>query len=123
MTQSYFIILIPIIAGSIAQLLFKKGVSSLGSLNFSLSNLLSLIPKILQNGYLVIGIILFGISFLVYLFALSKSQLSVIYPIFVSAGIIIVSLASWFFLKESLSWPQILGIVIIIFGIFLLAIK
>lgn len=121
--SSYLIIIIPIITASIAQLLFKKGISSWGSLDFSLTNLLSLIPRILQNGYLMTGAVLFGISFLVYLFSLSKFQLSVVYPIFVSAGIILVSLASRFFLKESLSWLQILGIVIIIFGIFLLATK
>ena len=52
-----------------------------------------------------------------------KYQLNIIYPIFVSFGVIIVSLASWFFFKEAHSWPQVLGIVSIILGIFLLAIK
>ena len=95
----------------------------MGHLDFSLANMFLLIPKILQNSLLVLGVILFGISFLFYLFSLSKFQLSVIYPIFVSAGIIIVALASWFFLKETLSVLQILGIISIIFGIFLLATK
>lgn len=121
--QSYLILIIPIITASIAQVLFKRGISALGGLDFSLANLLSLVSKILQNGLLVSGVILFGISFLFYLFSLSKFQLSVIYPIFVSSGIIIVSLASLLFLKENLSWLQISGIVIIIFGIFLLATK
>ncbi|MDO8559286.1 MAG: SMR family transporter [bacterium] len=121
--QSYLILIIPIVTASVAQLLFKRGISSLGVLNFSFANLFSLILKILQNGFLVTGAIIFGISFLFYLFSLSKFQLSVIYPIFVSSGIVIVSLASWFFLKEGLSWLQISGIVVIIFGIFLLATK
>ena len=121
--QSYLILIIPIITASIAQILFKRGISALGHLDFSLANMFLLIPKILQNSLLVLGVILFGISFLFYLFSLSKFQLSVIYPIFVSAGIIIVALASWFFLKETLSVLQILGIISIIFGIFLLATK
>ncbi len=97
--------------------------SSFGSLDFSLTNLLYLIPKVLQNGWLLGGAALYGTSFFVYLFALSKFQLNAVYPIFVSAGIVIVSLSSWFFLKEALSWLQILGIISIIFGIFLLATK
>lgn len=119
----YLILLIPIITAATAQIFFKKGISSFGDLNLSLTNALSLIPKILQNGWLLVGMFLFGISFLVYLFVLSKSQLSVAYPIIVSSGIIIISLASWFFFKETLSWFQIGGIVFIIFGIFLLATK
>lgn len=117
----YLILLIPIITAATAQIFFKKGISDFGHLDFSLANFFSLIPKFLQNGWLLIGMFLFSVSFLVYLFVLSKSQLNVIYPIMVSAGIIIISLASWFFFKETLSWIQIFGVIFIIFGIFLLA--
>lgn len=117
------ILLIPIIAASVAQIFFKKGLLVLGRLDFSLANFLALIPKILQNIWLISGMILFAASFLFYLFSLSKFQLNIIYPIFVSAGIIIVSLASWFFFKETFSWPHIIGIISIIFGIFILGAK
>jgi len=120
---TYLTLLIPILTASTAQVLFKKGISSFGSLEFSLANLFALIPRILQNIWLLTGMFLFGISFLAYLFILSKSQLNIVYPIVVSSGIIIISLASWFLFKETLSWLQILGIVFIIFGIYLLAIK
>lgn len=123
MTQSYLILIIPIFAAPIAQLFFKKGILALGRLDFSLASLSSLIPRILQSGWLLSGIGLFGISFLAYLFVLSKYPLNVVYPIFVSSGVIIISLASWFLFKETLTLLQILGIVFIIFGIFLLAVK
>ncbi len=123
MISTFLVLIIPILTAATAQIFFKKGISSLGRLDFSLANLLSLIPKILQNGWLLSGMFLFGISFLVYLFTLSKYQLNIAYPIFVSSGIILISLASWFFFRETLSWLQIAGIVLIIFGIFLLAIK
>lgn len=121
--MQYLVLLVPIIAASTAQLLFKKGLSVFGKLDFSLTNVFYLIPRILQNIWLVSGMILFGISFLVYLFALSRFQLNVVYPVFVSAGVIIVSLASWFFFKETLNLLQIFGVLSIIFGIFLLAAK
>jgi len=125
MYQIILILIIPIFTAAIAQLLFKKGISGLGmgNLDFSISGILSLIPRILQSGWLISGMILFGISFVVYLFALAKFQLNIAYPIFVSAGIILIATASWFLFKETLSWPQVFGIVAIIFGIFLLATK
>jgi len=119
----FLILLIPIITAATAQILFKKGILAIGELEFSLSGVLNLIPKILQNAWLLSGMIIFGISFLVYLFVLSKSQLNIAYPIVVSAGIIIISLVSWLFFKETLSWLQLGGITFIIFGIFLLATK
>lgn len=119
----YLISLIPIVLAATAQIFFKKGVLLLGELSFSVKGLLCLIPRILQNLWLVSGMVLFGISFLTYLFVLSKFQLNIVYPIVVSFGIIIISLASYFFFKEALSWLQISGIIFIIFGIFLLATK
>ena len=111
MVQSFLILIIPIFATVGAQLCLKKGVLGLGGLNFSFSNIFSLIPRIF--------LVLFGISFLVYLFALSKFQLNIVYPVLVSAGIVLIALASWALFKESLSLLQVLGIILIIFGIFL----
>lgn len=121
--QQYLILIIPIVAASVAQIFLKKGMTALGRLDFTLAGVISLLPKIMQNIWLVSGAALFGISFLVYLFTLSKFQLNIVYPVFVSAGVVIVSLASSFFLKETLSLMQILGIAAIIFGIFLVAAK
>jgi len=118
--NAILVLLIPIFAASTAQVFFKKGILNLGGLDFSLSGFLSLIPKIFHSGWLLGGIILFGIGFLFYLFALSKFQLNIVYPILVSAGIILLAIASWIFFNEPLSPWQILGTIIIILGIFLL---
>jgi len=123
MNQLYLISLIPILTAATAQVFFKKGVLTLGELSFSVQGFLGLIPRIFQNIWLMSGMALFGIAFLIYLFVLSKFQLNIIYPILVSSGIVIISLASWVFFKEALSWLQILGIVFIVFGIFLLQTK
>jgi len=102
------------------QLCLKKGALGLGEVEFSFSTILSFIPRAFQSGWLMLGIFIFGIDFLVYLFVLTKFQLNILYPAIVSAGIILISLASWLFLKESISLLQVLGIIVIIFGIFLL---
>lgn len=119
----YIIALIPIFTAASAQILFKKGISEFGRLEFSIAGVFNLIPRILQSPWLLTGMFLFGISFLVYLFVISKLQLGVIYPIVTSGGVILISLISWLLFKENLSTLQIVGIAVIIFGIFLLATK
>lgn len=121
--STFLVLIIPILTASAAQICFKKGISDLGSLDFSFSNLFYLIIRIFQSGWLIGGVLLFGISFLFYLINLSKFQLNIVYPILVSVGMILIIIASKFLFKESLSSSQILGIIIIMIGIFLLFFK
>ncbi len=121
--SNLFILSIPIITASLAQIFFKKGIAAFGDLGFSFSELLRLIFGIFQNPRLFTGAILFGISFIFYLLALSRFQLNFAYPVMVSAGIIIIAFASWPLFGERLSWLQALGMILIIFGIFLLVSK
>ena len=120
MFQTILLLAIPIFATVIAQLLLKKGMLLAGKLEFSLSNLLNLIFQVFHSVYLFLGLFFFGIAFLFWLFILSKIQLNVVYPISTSLTLCLVTVASWFLFKEYLSFYQILGIVIIIFGVFLL---
>lgn len=116
-------LLIPILTASAGQIFLKKGMLELGSLDFSFSSIFNLISLIFKNKWLIAGIISYGMGFLSYLFALSHLQLNIAYPVAVSCGIILVSLSSRFLFKESMTLYQISGIIIIIFGIVILANK
>lgn len=116
----YLLLLIDIFTTAAAQILFKKGVLEWGELDFSFSQALSLIPRIFQNVWIMSGVFLFGVSFILWLFILSRIQLNVAYPVALSSGAVITTLAAWFLFKEYLSPVQILGIAIIIAGLFLL---
>lgn len=116
-------LLISILVSSAGQVFLKKGMLELGSLDFSFSNFFYLILRIFKNKWLIGGIIFDSIGILCYLFVLSRLQLNIAYPIAVSCGIILVSLLSKSFFKESITLYKISGIFIIIFGIALLANK
>jgi multidrug transporter EmrE-like cation transporter len=120
MFQSFLILIISILFGVSAQLFLKRGVLNLGSLDFSLNGFLGLIHRVFQNIWLMGGLFLFGISFLLWIFVLSRFKLSVAYPISTSLSFTLIALFSWLFLREQLVPVQILGIFIIILGIFLL---
>ena len=120
MPQVFLLLIICILSTSLAQLCFKKGVLKWGELDFSLPQVFSLIPQIFQNVWIMSGVFLFGISFILWLFILSRLQLNVAYPIALSSQVIITTVAAWLLFKDYLSVIQILGIAVIIIGIFLL---
>mgnify|MGYP001602989854 FL=1 len=126
MNPQYFIyILTMVLLGSSAQLLFRKGALSLNlsNLGFSLSGLFSLILQILHNVWLMIGIFLFVTCFFLYIFILSKIQLNIVYPIFVSAVMVVIPILSWMLFKEPFSLNQFLGLLLILSGIFFMFLK
>ena len=123
MTQIILISAVSILITVGANLFLKKGVMALGDLNFSFSGIFSAILNALQNAWILIGIFLYGVSFLLWLFIISKIQLNIAYPIVFSLQLILVAVASWFLFKEYLSLWQILGIALIMAGIFLLTVK
>lgn len=118
-----FIILISFSASS--QILQKKGVLNLdlADLKFSVSSLFLLILSALHNYWLLGGVFLMGLTFILYLLILSRTHLGSLYPVFASGTIIFVAIASQPLFNEILSLPQILGISIIISGIFLMFFK
>ena len=85
MPKVFLLLLICIISTASAQLCFKKGVLKWGGLDFSFSQALSLIPQIFQNFWIMLGVGLFGASFILWLFILSRLQLNVAYPIALSS--------------------------------------
>ncbi|MCX6760666.1 MAG: SMR family transporter [Candidatus Nealsonbacteria bacterium] len=120
MYQTYLILLVSVLSTVAAQLCLKKGVLALGSMNLSINSFLGLIPRIFQNIWLLGGLFLYGISFILWLFVISKIKLNTAYPIATSLNFSLVVIFSWLFLKEQMLPVQILGIAVIVFGIFLL---
>jgi drug/metabolite transporter (DMT)-like permease len=94
---------------SLGQLFLKLGANKL---QFSLQGIFFNLP-------LIAGIIFYAIGAVLLIYSLKKANLSFIYP-FVSLSFIWVSLLSYFFLNESLSFIQLLGIPCIILGVSLI---
>jgi multidrug transporter EmrE-like cation transporter len=120
MTQIFLLVAVSILTTVGAHLCFKQGVLKMGSLDFSFANIFALITQILQNFWVLFGIVLFGISFLLWLFIISKLQLNIIYPVVISLEVSLVTVGSWFLFREYLTLWQVLGIAVILAGIFLL---
>jgi drug/metabolite transporter (DMT)-like permease len=111
-----WVIVITLIAAlitSFSQLLFKKGIKK--KLN-SLKDMFGLI----RNWRVVLGVVGYVAGLAVYLLALSRAPLSLVYPIFAST-FIFVAVISFLVLKEKASALRIAGVLVIFFGIFLVS--
>ena len=119
MFQSYILIFATTVAAVVSQFLFKKGMLAIGNVNFSLANFWFLIKSVFKSPYIFIGLIVYGTGFILWLFIISKLKLSIVYPL-TALNIVLITLISHFFLKESISILQIISIVLICTGIVLL---
>jgi len=120
--QNALLIGMLILFGSAGHLCFKKGASmlNLGTFRFSVSGIISMFLQVVRNGWLMAGVVLMALGFMFYVIALTRLRLNLVYPIFVTGGITLVTLGSFFILKEPLHLAQVLGMLLIVWGIFLL---
>lgn len=101
------------------QLFLKYGMNQIGNLDFS-RGVFFVFLHIFANGFVLLGVLLYLLSSVGWLFALSKVPLSLGYPI-LSLGYVVVSLFSWFFFQESISLMRIVGLGTIVVGVFFLS--
>jgi drug/metabolite transporter (DMT)-like permease len=106
----YLTALLSISLGAVAQLLLKVGSDTFNKL--SLSSFFS----IFTNKYLMLGLLSYGLSAILWINFLSKEKLSVAYPL-VSLGYIFTMFLAYFFLHEEIHLNNIIGLAIIIVGI------
>ena len=93
---------------SIGQLLFKKASAALPAT-------LSLIG-LLQNGWLMAALVLYGITTLVWIWVLRHAPLHLAYP-FMGLAFLIVPCLGWLFLGEPIHIQTIVGGALILIGI------
>ena len=107
----------------IAQVLFKRGMTSLGPIELSQvwSSPLKILLMVLTTWQIMLGFVLAGVGALIYLYALSKNDFSVIFPVLGALGFIILPIISRFILHENVSVGRIIGTVIIAIGMVIVA--
>lgn len=75
------------------------------------------------NGTLLFGMVLYILSFITSLIVMKSMNLSVFYP--VSAGLmyVVIGIASYFIMKETITIRQLVGMGLILLGIIIMNIK
>ncbi|MBZ4668175.1 MAG: hypothetical protein PWP07_2721 [Epulopiscium sp.] len=114
--KNIWVALLSVFLGAIGQVILKVGADQLGELPFSFKTLPKDIIHIIKIPQIILGIILFSVSFLLWIKVLTKNELSYSYPL-VSLNYIIIMIMSVFLLGEEISLRKILGTVLIVLGV------
>lgn len=117
----YQLLVVSVLFNVVANILLKKGVVSFGGISSESSKLLSGLTRAAYNPYIIFGLVLYGLSFLIWLRVLSFNDLSKSYPIFATCVFVLTTIGSVAFLNEHVSLTRILGIAIMLLGIFIVS--
>ena len=116
----YLLIFISLAAMTVGQLLVKKGIILVGEFPQSLSELGHFFLKAGTNAYIILAVFLTIIAALAWFLALSKAELSYIYP-FMALSYVLVALFSFLIFKEDVNFLRWAGILVICVGVFLVS--
>jgi multidrug transporter EmrE-like cation transporter len=116
----FALILLGVLLNAAAQLLLKAGMSQIGHFEFSMANAIPIGFKVMASPPIVGGLFLYVVSVGVWLLVLSRVQVSFAYPM-LSIGYVVNALAANYLFGEPLTSLRMLGIFIIITGVYLVA--
>lgn len=117
----YLFIALSILSNALANVSLKIGSSKLVGLSWQ--EPVDSFIKVITDIPLVAGAVLYVFSFACYIYILNQANLSLVYPILTSLALILITLISFFYLHESLRAIQIIGIIVIILGVWLVSHK
>ena len=116
--MSKIILILYVIATSSALILLKLGTSEGSPIKFANSR-----PQLALNPLTALGITLYGVSFLMYMYLVSGHDLGYIIPITTGLVYIIIFTASYFIFHEVFTLSKVLAITLIFAGLLLLNFK
>lgn len=109
--MNYLIILSLILVNAVASVLVKVGSSR------DYYSFLGL------NKYYLLGLFFYGISFILFAWALKRLPINLVHPVATSGTILFVALLAYFVLDETFNIQKILGIILTLIGITLITWK
>jgi len=117
---SFSLLMTGVLLNAGAQLLLKAGTNSVGVFEFSSSNILPVGVKLATEPHIVGGIGCYVISVVVWILALSRVEVSIAYPL-LSIGYVVNAVAAWYLFGEAVTPMRLVGIGVIIVGVYLVA--
>ena len=117
---TFSLLMLGVLLNAMAQLLLKAGTNAVGRFAFSLDNAVPVGLQLALEPRILGGTGCYALSLVLWVMALSRTEVSVVYPM-VSIGFALNALLAWWLLGEALSVQRIAGIVVIMVGVVLVA--
>ena len=119
MLSNFIFIISSVLLNAFAQILLKAGMKQFGNIDLK-NNIMNTCISIAFNPYIISGFIAYGVSILLWLWVLSKVDVSLAYP-FQALGYIVVTILAWIIFQENISYIRIIALVFITIGLIILA--
>lgn len=109
-----------VLLGTAGQILLKAGTNAVGHFEFTLANALPVGARVAMEPAILGGVGCYAVGMVLWIMALSRTEVSVAYPM-LSIGFALNALLAWWLLGEAVSLQRIAGILVIIAGVWLVA--
>jgi multidrug transporter EmrE-like cation transporter len=117
---SFALVLFGVLLNAAAQLLLKAGTNAIGHFEFSAANLAPIGWKVATQPHILGGLTCYAVSVVVWIMALSRVEVSIAYPM-LSIGYVVNALAAYVLFGEAVGLQRLVGIGIIIIGVYIVA--
>jgi len=119
MLTNLIFIVTSVLLNALAQILLKAGMKNFSNIDLK-NNITQTVLSISLNPYIISGFISYGISIILWLWVLSKVDVSLAYP-FQALGYIVVTILAWFVFQENINLTRIIALIFITVGLIILA--
>jgi len=117
---SFALVLFGVLLNAAAQLLLKAGTNAVGHFELSAANVLPIGWKVATQPYVIGGLSCYVVSVVVWILALSRVEVSIAYPM-LSIGYVVNAVAAYFLFGEAVGVQRLIGIGIIVLGVYVVA--
>lgn len=119
--STFAFIITGVLLNAMAQLLLKAGTNALGgAIHLTSENWFQTGIKVATQLPILGGLACYGISLVVWIIGLSRTDVTIAYPM-LSLGYVVSAFGAWMFLGEAVSPQRLLAIAVIMVGVALLA--
>jgi multidrug transporter EmrE-like cation transporter len=118
---TFSFIITGVLLNACAQLLLKAGTNAIGgAIHLTATNWFDTFVKVVTQMPILAGLACYGISLVVWIIGLSRTDVTIAYPM-LSLGYVVSALGAWMFLGEVIPPQRLLAIGVIMLGVILLA--
>jgi len=114
------LILFEVVCNVAAQILLKTAMIRIGRFEFESANFFPIAIQAATSPWIISGVLIYVASLVIWLMILSRVEVSLAYPL-VSLGYVLNAFVAYWLLGEQVTMLRLLGITVILAGVFLVA--
>ena len=108
------------LAGTASQVMSKAGMTDVQRARGDAAPF-DFLLALATNGKIVIATALYVVTYLLYLAIVARHPISEAYPLGIGLNFVLIAIAAWLFLGETMTWERGLGLGLIVAGMYVVA--